>query len=75
MFLIITVFNSGTEDESVIVVEVDENVFDGMFAFMAKSNDEEDEEVVNLLDLKQNLSVCSVRSLRNLVVRLTLLYS
>ena len=58
-----------------IVVEVYENVFDGMFAFMAKSYDEEDEEVVNHLDLKQNLSVCSIRSLRNLVVRLNLLYS
>ncbi|KAH0665359.1 hypothetical protein KY285_026565 [Solanum tuberosum] len=47
-------------------VKDDENVFDTMFAFMEKSNDEEAEEEVTLFDHKQNLHAYSVRELRNL---------
>lgn len=41
-------------------------MFDSMFAIMEKSNDEEDEKKVTLFDLKQNLSVLSVKKLMNL---------
>lgn len=44
----------------------DKNVFDGMFTFMAKSDNEEDQENVTLYDLKQNLNAYYVRKLRNL---------
>ncbi|XP_049381315.1 uncharacterized protein LOC125845854 [Solanum stenotomum] len=56
------------EDASMLAIKDDENVFNGMFTFMAKSNDEEDEEKVTLFDLKQNLNAYSVRRLGNLVV-------
>ena len=39
----------------------DNNVFNGMFAFMEKYDDEEDEEKVTLFDLKQNLNAYSIR--------------
>uniref|UniRef100_A0A0V0IPX0 Putative ovule protein n=1 Tax=Solanum chacoense TaxID=4108 RepID=A0A0V0IPX0_SOLCH len=39
---------------------------DGLFAFMAKSDDEDNEDKVTLLDIKQNLNTYSVRRLRNL---------
>ncbi|XP_015161849.1 uncharacterized protein [Solanum tuberosum] len=44
----------------------DLDVFDAMFAFMAKSDDEEVEEHVTLSDLKQNLHVYSIKRLRSL---------
>ena len=44
------------EDASMLAIKDDENVFNGMFTFMAKSDDEEDEEKVTLVDLKQNLN-------------------
>lgn len=47
-------------------VKDDENVFDGMFRFMEKYDDEEGEEKIIILDIKQNLNVGSVRRLRNL---------
>ncbi|KAK4713349.1 hypothetical protein R3W88_019256 [Solanum pinnatisectum] len=56
------------EDASMLAIKNDENVFDGMFSFMAKSDDEEDEEKVTFSDLKQNLNAYSIRKLRNLVV-------
>lgn len=51
---------------SMQAVKDDENVFDGMFTFMAKSDDEDDEEKVTLLDHKQKLSVLNDKRLRNL---------
>ena len=47
-------------------VKDDENVFDGMFRFMEKYDDEEGEEKIIILDIKQNLNVGSIRRLRNL---------
>ncbi|XP_049360750.1 uncharacterized protein LOC125825454 [Solanum verrucosum] len=55
-------------DASMLVVQDDANIFDGMFAFMAKSDDEDDEEKVTLFDLKKNLNTYSIRRLRNLAV-------
>ncbi|KAH0689758.1 hypothetical protein KY290_017953 [Solanum tuberosum] len=51
-----------------LTVKDDYNVFDVMFAFMVKSDDEEYEEKVTLFDLTQNLNAYSVRKLRNPVV-------
>ncbi|XP_049372851.1 uncharacterized protein LOC125837822 [Solanum verrucosum] len=53
------------DDASMMVVKDDENVFDGLFALMAKSDSEEDKQKVTLLDLKQNLNTYFVRMLRN----------
>ncbi|XP_049397267.1 uncharacterized protein LOC125861400 [Solanum stenotomum] len=54
------------DDASMMVVKDDENVSDGLFALMAKSDSEEDKQKVTLLDLKQNLNTYFVRMLRNL---------
>ena len=54
------------EDASMLAFKDDENMFDGMFTFMVKSDDEEDEENINLFDIKQNLNVDSIRRFRNL---------
>lgn len=48
-----------------MVVQDKTNVFDGLFSLTAKSNDEDDEKV-NLFDIKQNLNTYYVRRLRNL---------
>ena len=48
-----------------LVMKDDDEVFDSMFAFMAKSDDESDEEVT-LLDLKENLNLYSVKKLKKL---------
>lgn len=50
------------------VVKDNENVFDGRFKIMALSHDEEEEEKVSMVDLKQNLNANSIRRLRSLVV-------
>lgn len=51
-----------------LVIKYDDNVFDGMFTFMAKSDDEEDDKKVSIFYLKQNLNAYSIRKLKNLVV-------
>lgn len=56
------------EDASMPVVKDNENVFDGRFKIMALSHDEEEEEKVSMVDLKQNLNANSIRRLRSLVV-------
>lgn len=44
-----------------IVVKDDDEVFGILFAFMEKSNDEADDEVL-LLDLKENLNCYSMKN-------------
>lgn len=56
------------KDTFMLAFKDDNNVFNGMFAFMEKYDDEEDEEKVTLFDLKQNLNAYSIRKLKNLVV-------
>lgn len=49
-----------------LVIQNEANIFDGMFSFMAKSDDENDEDGVTLLNIKKNLYTLSVRRLRKL---------
>ncbi|XP_055835086.1 uncharacterized protein LOC129903561 [Solanum dulcamara] len=51
------------EDASMLSIKDDEDVFDFMFAFMAKSEDDDVDEEVTLSDFKQNLNVFT--SLKN----------
>lgn len=52
-------------DASILAIKGDTDVYNSMFAFMAKS-DEEDEgdDEVTLNDLKQNLDICTLKKLR-----------
>ena len=50
-------------DASMLVVQYEANVFDGLFAFMEKSDNE---EKLTLFDLKKNVNTYSFRRLRNL---------
>lgn len=54
------------EDASLLRMKDDDNVFNTLFAFMAKSNDEVDDKVT-LLNLKENLDIYSVMKLKKLV--------
>jgi len=54
------------DDASMLAVQDNANVLDGLFALMAKLDDEDDEDKVTLFDIKQNLNSYSVRRLRNL---------
>lgn len=48
-----------------LAINDEENVYNSMFAFMAKSDDEEkDVDKVTLDDLKQILDTCSLKKLR-----------
>lgn len=49
-----------------LVIQNEANIFDGMFSLMAKSDDENDEDGVTLLDIKKNLYTLFVRRLRKL---------
>ena len=49
-----------------LVIQNEANIFDGLFSFMAKSDDENDEDGVTLLNIKKNLYTLSVRRLRKL---------
>ncbi|XP_010319649.2 kinetochore protein SLK19-like [Solanum lycopersicum] len=49
-----------------MVVQDVDNIFNEMFSFMAKSDDEDDENKVTILDFKQNLNTYSLKRLRKL---------
>ena len=49
-----------------MVIQDGAKVFDGMYALMAKSDEEDDVDKFTLLDFKQNLNTYSVRRLRRL---------
>ncbi|KAK4721295.1 hypothetical protein R3W88_011528 [Solanum pinnatisectum] len=56
------------EDASMLPVKDDDVIFDEIFAFMEKFDDEEAEKEVTLSDFKKNLHVYFVKRLRNLAV-------
>ena len=53
-------------DASMVVVHDETNIFNEMFTFMAQSDDEDAEDKVTLLDIKQNLNTFSLKRLRKL---------
>lgn len=56
-------------DASMLAIKDDEDVYNSIISFMAKydEEDEGDDEVI-LDDLKQNLDICSLKTLRKSVV-------
>ena len=48
------------------MIQDETKVFDRMFAFMAKSDEDDDEDKVTLLDFKKNLNTYSIKRLRKL---------
>lgn len=55
------------EDVFMMVVEDDVQIYDSYFALTAKSNDDEDEKVT-ILDIKENLKDYSPKEFRSLTV-------
>ncbi|XP_069151836.1 uncharacterized protein [Solanum lycopersicum] len=53
-------------DVSMVVVHEEETIFNEMFAFMAHSENEDDEDKVTLLDMKHDLNTYSLKKLRTL---------
>nr|XP_010318127.1 uncharacterized protein LOC104646422 [Solanum lycopersicum] len=53
-------------DVSMVVVHEEETIFNEMFAFMAHSENEEEENKVTLLDIKHDLNIYSLKKLRTL---------
>ena len=47
-------------DVSMVVVHEEETIFNEMFAFMAYSENEEDEDKVTLIDMKHDLNTYSL---------------
>lgn len=57
------------EEASMLAIKDDDEVFDIVFAFMEKSNDEAEDEVT-LHDLKDNLDLGIIKKLRKLACAL-----
>ncbi|XP_015054944.1 uncharacterized protein LOC107001389 [Solanum pennellii] len=53
-------------DASMVVVHGEDNVFNEMFAFMAQSDEVDEEDKVTLLDFKQNLNTYTLKRPRRL---------
>lgn len=51
---------------SMVVVQDEENEFDGLVSFMAKSDDEDKDKQVIVFEIKRNLNTYSFRRLKNL---------
>ena len=51
---------------SMVVVQDEENEFDGLVSFMAKSDDEDKDKQVTVFEIKRNLNTYSFRRLKNL---------
>ena len=49
-----------------VVVHEEETIFNEMFAFIAHSENEDDEDKVTLLDMKHDLNIYSLKKLRTL---------
>ena len=53
-------------DVSMVEVHEEETIFNEMFAFMAHTENEEEDDKVTLLDMKNNLNYYSLKKLRTL---------
>ena len=49
-----------------VIVQDEENEFDGLVSFMAKSDDEDKDQQVTVIEIKRNLNTYSFRRLKNL---------